>query len=104
MRIRVREQGNFSLLAHYIVDFKGLGRATLATVSLLAGGWVWGLARWGQNTWGGLETITRKISFRNTNNQSIVGQHLALRFSNRRANETFRITGFDIETKAIGKR
>lgn len=101
---RTREEGNFELLLHYIVDFKDIAQATLATLSLLLGGMTWGISRWGQARWGSRGNIRRKVSLRSTQNQSVLGTHLALRYSNRMANQGFRISGFDIDIKPIGKR
>lgn len=103
-RLRVREEGNFNLLMHYIVDFNDVAQATLATIRLLDDGFAWGLGVWGQARWGRKDTIRRKISLRSTNAQSTTGTHLALRFSNQRANQSFRISGFDVELMAAGKR
>lgn len=102
--VRAREQGNYNLTLHYIVDFKRLDEATSKNLLLLDGSMAWGLGTWGNDRWGQKKTIRRKVSFRNTASQRVNGNNLALRFSNRKANETFRISGFDIELKAIGKR
>ena len=104
IRLRVKEFGNFSLTLHYIVDFKDLAQATSRDVTLLEDGMAWGIGVWGSSRWGGRETIRRKISLRNTTAQRLNGTHLAVRFSNRRANEPFRVSGFDVELKEIGKR
>jgi len=104
IQLRVREEGNFSLNVYHIVDFNDLVNATLNEVTLLEDGFAWGLGVWGSVVWGGRTTIRRKVFFRSTNTQSTIGTHLALRFSNCHANEKFRISGFDVELKAIGKR
>ena len=104
IKLRVREQGDFPLDVTYIVDFKSLNDATTKGVSLRENSFVWGLSLWGSSKYGAKATIIKTISLRNTSTQSTNGTHLAIRFSNDRANETFRISGFDVETKAIGKR
>ena len=104
MRLRTREEGNFNLDLHYIVDFKGLGRATKVEIPLLKGGFVWDLSSWDEASWGADPTIIQKIDFRSTAMQPCQGQYLAVRFSNRNANETWIVRNFDIELKAIGKR
>ncbi len=104
IRTRTKEQGNFNLTLTYIVDFKEVSRATSALITLLVDGFAWGLGVWGSIRWGGLEVIRQKTSLRNTSTQSLIGTHLALRYSNQRANETFSIKGFDVTAKAIGKR
>ena len=104
VRLRLREEGSFNLGVHYIVDFKNLTQATLKNVSLNKGSWTWGTSLWGTGVWGRISTFINKISLRNTSTQRLQGNHFALRFSNKRANEPFRVTGFDIELKSIGKR
>lgn len=101
---RTREEGTFDLLLHYIVDFKSIAQATLATLSLMLQGMIWGSSLWGQARWGGRSNIRKKISLRSTPTQPVIGTHLALRYSNRMANQSFRISGFDIDLKQIGKR
>jgi hypothetical protein len=104
IRLRCREEGNFDLIMHYIVDFRDLAGATRKAINLLESGFAWGAGIWGQARWGARATIRKKISLRNTSSQSTNGTHLAVRFSNQRANESFRISGFDMELKPIGKR
>lgn len=105
IRARVREQGNFNLDLHYIVDFKELSRATKKAMLLWDGGWAWGKSIWGQDRWGAKPTIRKKVSLRNTPAQSTNGTHLALRFSNLKANETWRLSGYDIEANfQVGRR
>lgn len=104
VRVRTREEGELSLLMHFIVDFKALAQATLRHLSLFSGGMVWGTGIWGMSRWGRTQTIFKKVSLNNTNNQRTNGTHLALRFSNARANESFKLRGFDIITKVIGRR
>lgn len=104
VRLRVREEGSFNLTLHYIVDFKDLVQATRKDVQLLEDGLAWDFGRWGAARWDARATIRRKISLRNTVNQRTNGTHLALRFANRRANESFRLSGYDMELKPIGKR
>jgi hypothetical protein len=104
LRARLREEGNFNLTLHYIVDFRDVENATSQNISLLESGMAWDYSYWDQSRWDGRQNIRKKISLRNTTQQRLNGTHLALRFSNARANESFRITGFDIELKAIGKR
>jgi len=101
--LRCREDGNYNLTLHYIVDFKELAQAASRLVSLLENGFAWGVGVWGTAIWGARSTIRRKINFSNISTQITNGTHLAVRFYNGRANETFRISGFDLETKPIGK-
>ena len=104
IRLRVKEEGNYSLTMQYIINFHDLAQATKATVSLLENGFIWGLGVWGQVRWGVKQSIRRRILLRNTSTQSLNGTHLALLFSNDRANETFKISGFDIILQLIGRR
>lgn len=105
IRVRAKEEGQVYLRLHYIVDFRELANATFKDIELLEDGWIWDRARWDQTRWGTRGTlIRRKVSLRNTPNQRTNGTHLSVRFSNPRANESFRISGYDIELKAIGKR
>jgi len=104
LRIRTREEGNFNLNVCYIVDFKKLAEATCKALSLFGGGFTWGLSVWGGAKWGRKKAITGKISMRPTTTQSLNGTHLALRFSNNQANQSFKITGFDAELKRRSKR
>lgn len=101
---RCKEEGNFNLTIHYIVDFKDLAQATSKNVSLLEDGFAWDVGRWDQVRWGGRNNIKKKISFRNTTSQRVIGNFLSIRFSNRRANESFKITSFDMDTNVVGKR
>jgi hypothetical protein len=103
VRVRPREDGNYSLTLNYIVDFKELGESTSASLSLLEDGFAFGTP-WGERVWGGKKSIIKKVSLRSTNNQSTNGHHLALRFSNYYADQPFRITGYDIELKGIGRQ
>lgn len=104
IRTRVREEGNFNLTLTYIVDFKTLSRAATSLVNLLVSGMAWGVATWGASRWGRTQSIVKKTSLRSIGSQSTTGNHLALRYSNDNANESFRINGFDVEIKQIGKR
>ena len=105
IRVRPREEGNFNLTMYYIVDFRQLEQATSVGLSLIETSGVWDVSRWDQARFGALPVITRKVSLRNTDSQRLNGTHLGLRFSNLRANEKFRITGFDLEIKSPrGKR
>ena len=104
VRVRAQEEGNINLTLHYIIDFRELANATSKDILLLDKGFAWGTSRWGQARWGRAQTIRHKISLRDTVNQPTNGTHMALRFSNRRANESFRMSGYDIELKPIGKR
>lgn len=101
---RVKEVGNITLNMHYIVNFKSLAAATLAQILQYVNGFAWGLGTWDSSRWGGVDVIRKKISLVSTASQSTSGTHLALRFSNRRANETFKMSGYDMEIKALGKR
>jgi len=104
LRLRLREEGAFDLCLRYFVDFKSLGRATKNAVSLLAGGMVWSVSNWDEVEWDGLQTITKKIPMKSTILQSTQGQHIAISLTNRNANEGWKLRGFDIEVKGIGKR
>lgn len=104
MILRTREEGNVPLVVYYIVDFNDLTNATRADLNLYVDGFIWGISRWDRARWGGRPNIRSRISFRSTNAQSMIGTHLALYFYNGRANETFRIRGFDIELYQAGKR
>src|SRR3990167_4884278 len=104
INVRTKEEGNINLTVHYIVDFNSLRRATAKNLLLYDEGFVWGVGKWDQSRWGGSPTMTQRISLRNTSSQKTMGQHLAVRFSNGRANETFKVFGFDMETVGVGKR
>ena len=104
IRTRTREEGNQNLTLEYIIDFRNIQGATSVLLSQLGPGLTWGTSTWGSARWGKQPTITNKVSLRNTALQRTNGTHIALRFSNRRANETFLISGYDIESKRIGKR
>lgn len=104
INVRTREEGNFNLTCHYIVDFNDLRQATKKDLLLYEDGFVYGIGKWNLSVWGRKTNIKKKISLRNTPLQSTMGNNMAVRFSNRRANETFRVNGFDIELKAMGKR
>jgi len=104
VKLRTREQGNYELDMHYIIDFHKLGRATVKEITLLASGMIWGLALWGSGLWGREEVISLINKLRSTPNQSIIGNHIAFRFTNQFAEQPWRINGFDIEFKALGKR
>lgn len=104
VRVRMKEQGNYNLDMHYIVNFQTLPLATLKQILMLVSGMAWGVGVWGASRWGGQDTIRPKISLRNTNSQRMNGTHFALRFGNERANEEWKLSGFDIEIKALGKR
>lgn len=104
INVRTREEGNFNLTLHYIIDFNDLRQAIAKDILLYEDGFVWGIGQWDKSVWGRRAIIRKKVSLRNTSSQSTRGNNLAVRFSNRRANETFRITGYDIEFKAYSKR
>jgi hypothetical protein len=103
IRVRAREEGNYNLIMHYIIDFKARSRWTERAVSLRGPGFTWGASRWGSDRWGNLPSQETKVSLRATADQSLQGQHMAVRFENSRADEVFRINGFDVELKPIGK-
>jgi hypothetical protein len=102
--VRMREEGNFNLNVQYIIDFKKLTIATIKKILMFIDGWVWGISVWGTGRWGRRPNIKKRFSLRGTNSQSLNGTHMALKFSNRRANEEYRITGIDLEFEAVGKR
>ena len=101
---RIKEVGSWNLCMHYIVDFTSLPQATVAKIAQFVDGMVWCESLWCQTRWCGKQTIKKCISLRNTNEQRLNGNNLALRFSNRRANETFLLRGYDIITKITGRR
>jgi len=104
LSVRCREEGKVDLDVHYIIDFNILERATLKKVEMFDKGAVWGTATWGGFRWGGSKIIRKKLFFRNTADQKVYGHHIAIRFSNRRALEKFKINGFDMVAKAVGRR
>lgn len=104
LRVRTQEEGLINLTCHYIIDFKQLNRATSFDLQLLLNGMVWDTDRWDEASWGGGGDIRKKISLRNTPSQSVMGSHFAVRYSNNKANQPFKIKGYDIELKAIGRR
>jgi hypothetical protein len=104
VRTRIQEVGQVYLTMHYIVDFKEVTQATSKGILLRKDGFTWDVSRWDSARWDGVGTLNQKTSLRSTPTQSLYGTHLALRFSNRKANESFSLSGFDIEFKAIGKR
>jgi len=89
--VRLREEGIRFLNMQYIIDFRRIPSSTLKQISLFIDGWAWGTSVWGQNRWGRRQNFKAKVSLRNTGSQSLNGTHISLRFSNRRANEEYRI-------------
>jgi hypothetical protein len=67
-------------------------------------GAVWDSVKWDDFRWDGFKIIRKKMLFRNTSTQKIYGHHIALRFSNERAQERFKVNGFDIVVKEVGRR
>ena len=105
VRLRCRESGNFNLTMHYIVDFRELAAADSKLIRLLDNGAAWDFSSFDSARWGAQSTIRRKVSLSNTASQSLNGTHLALRFYSGRANETFQISGYDIELNPlVGRR
>ena len=102
--LQIEEQGDFNLEMFYIVDFKALSRATLASINMFLSGWVWGKSKWGLNPWGRTKAIKKKISLRATPKQSTSGTHLAVRLGNNRANESWSISKLDFITNTRGRR
>lgn len=102
--VRLREEGIRNLNMQYIIDFTKLPASTLKQISMFIDGWAWGTSIWGQNRWGRKQNFLAKVSLRNTSSQKLNGTHMALRFSNRRANEEYKITGMDVEMVQVGKR
>ena len=104
VRVRIREEGNYNLTLHYIVDFRELANATSKDILLLDKGFAWGRSTWDSARWDPTPTLRKTISLRNTPNQPTNGTHLALRISNGRANEQFKLSGYEMTLKPIGKR
>lgn len=104
LRLRLKDSGDNSLTVHLIIDFNSLSRATSTDVSQFAGGFIWGTSKWNESSWGSRGTVRRKISIRSTPTQSNLGAHMAVRFSNTLAGQSFRVSGFDIEAKELGRR
>lgn len=107
INIRCKEQGKINLDVNYIINFNLLKRSTLKQVEMFKSGFVWGDSGsgvWGENRWGGTKIINKRMLLRPTSNQSLYGTHIALRFANSRANESFKIAGFDIVKKDVGRR
>ena len=105
--IRFKEQGKIDLDLYYIVNFNRIDGATLKKVRMHAKAMVWGDEKtglWGSDRWGSFSVISRRILMRPTKTQSLYGTHIAFRFGNSRANEEFRIAGFDIVKKDVGRR
>ena len=104
LNIRCREEGRVNLDVHYIIDFNLIERATLKQLEMFKKGAVWDEIKWGEFRWGGFKIIRKKMSFRNTPEQKIYGHHIAIRFSNERAQERFKVNGFDMVVKEVGRR
>lgn len=104
LNIRCREEGKVNLDVHYIIDFNLLTRATLKQIEMFKSGAVWDEVKWDDFRWGGFRLIRKKMLFRNTSTQKIYGHHIALRFSNVRGQERFKVSGFDIVVKEVGRR
>lgn len=104
IRVRTKEKGAFNMIVTYIIDFKTISRATSALISLVEDGMAWGFATWGDYVWGGKRTITKKISLRSTDNQSLIGAHLGIKFETKNANSPWVLRGFDVTLKRVGKR
>jgi len=102
--VRARREGSAQMVLNYLIDFNSLAQAGTSTLSLFSDGFVWDVSRWDQATWGISTNFKSKVSLRSIGTQSTQGTHLKLRFSNERANDRFRITGFDIELTQAGKR
>lgn len=103
-RIRVREEGSFNITLHYIVNFKSYLLAGSALIKMFLSGLVWDVGYWDRDSWGNPTTIRKRISFRSKDTQSTNGTNLALRFSSRLPNQPFRVSGYDIELKPIGRK
>ena len=58
----------------------------------------------GTAKWGPAKTKKTKISLRSLYTQQNSGEHFALRFGNKKANETWGLYGFDIVAKTVGRR
>ncbi|RPI56126.1 MAG: hypothetical protein EHM49_01010 [Deltaproteobacteria bacterium] len=58
-----------------------------------------GTARWGMG-----KTSKKDIAVRGTSLQDCVGEYISFKIGNNRANETWRMYGFDILSKPIGRR
>ena len=104
LNIRCREEGKVNLDVHYIIDFNLIERATVKQIEMFKKGAIWDSVEWDEFRWGGFKIIGKKMSFRNTSTQKIYGHHIALRFSNERAQEKFKVNGFDIVVKEVGRR
>jgi hypothetical protein len=104
LNIRCREEGLINLDVHYIIDFNLLSRSTLKQLQMFKSGAVWDSVKWDDFRWDGFKIIRKKMLFRNTSTQKIYGHHIALRFSNERAQERFKVNGFDIVVKEVGRR
>ena len=105
--IRFKEQGKFNLDIYYIINFAGIERATLKQVEMHRKAMVWGDSKFGifgQDRWALLNNVIKRVLLRPTNQQSLYGTHIAFRFGNSRANQEFRIAGFDIVKKDVGRR
>jgi len=102
--LQIEEQGDYNLEMYYIIDFKKLNRATLATLNMFLSGWVWGKSTWGTDRWGRTKAIKKKVQLRSTPSQSTSGTHLAVRLSNNRANETWSLSKLDFITNTRGRR
>jgi len=105
IRSRIAEKGNFNLDLNYIIDFKRVNQSTLSSLLMLEGGFAWDASnsRWDTIRWGAATQIVKKTDMRSTPQQSTTGNHLALRYSNYMANQDWRLTGFDIQAKPIGR-
>jgi hypothetical protein len=94
---------------NYIVDFNEISEAGTAVISQFNDNYMsydvsnsnvyWDNAKWGLG-----KTKSNDVQLCYKPKQKLVGKRFALKFYNNNPNEPFEIYGFDVLTKAIGRR
>lgn len=102
--VRTVQKGDHNLSMQYIVDFNQLSDAPTATISLYTDGALWNTSVYSVAKYGGTSKLSKAISLRAINTQSLTGKNFAVRFSNDQPFQPWEINGLDIITKEIGRR
>lgn len=101
--VKGREDGNYNLVLTYIIDFNTKESALQSLVTLLEDGFAWDEGLWDDIRWDGRQSIKKVVSIRNDQTQPRIGTHISIAIENKKANQIYRIHGFDIVAKGVGK-
>ncbi len=102
--VKAKEVGSYGVTVYHMCDFTRLVQAVSTNLQMFENGLVWDVGLWDRDYWGNLPIMKKKISLRSNDVMSTDANYIAVAFENNRAEQPFRISGFDIDYRPVGMR